>query len=149
MAADSRVGAVVEEKHQEMARSFHGRLRDCCECSDPFEAEAHIACSACVALALAFAEFGAEVREETWPRACREERARLVRIANSFGAGHALAAIGFARCPERHPGTDQRCLLGLGHVRDDGYSIHQSENVTWPTLRAPSGETPRAQEEKP
>jgi hypothetical protein len=58
--SDSRVGAVVEEKHQEMARSFHGRLRDCCECSDPFEAEAHMACSACVALALAFAEFGAE-----------------------------------------------------------------------------------------
>jgi xylose isomerase len=63
MAADSRVGAVVEEKHQEMARSFHGRLRDCCECSDPFEAEAHIACSACVALALAFAEQEREVTE--------------------------------------------------------------------------------------
>jgi hypothetical protein len=65
--------------------------------------------------------------------AIREERARLVRIASSFGADVALAAVGFVRCTERHPGTDQRCLLGLGHVRDDGYATHQSENVTWLT----------------
>lgn len=66
--------------------------------------------------------------------ALREERERLVRIANVRGAGVALAAVGFVRCKAVHAETSQRCLLGSGHrhrCAEDGYAMHESESVTW------------------
>ena len=57
-----------------------------------------------------------------------------MRIANTHGAGTALAAIGFIRCVERHFETGQRCLLGAAHgSAADAYAAHQGESVTWLT----------------
>jgi hypothetical protein len=75
--------------------------------------------------------------ERGYTNGALEERQRLVRIAVAYGAGTALAAVGFVRCKARHSETDQRCLKGEDHGGDSlDYVTHQSETVTWLEPRA-------------
>lgn len=64
--------------------------------------------------------------------ALREERKRLIRIANHFGPEVALAAIGFERCQATH--NNQRCIKGKGHGSKSEYIIHHGESIIWPTM---------------